>query len=451
MNALAHLLLGSLLASSPSTAIVGGTVIDGTGAPAIEDAVVVIEGDRIARVGPRAEVAVPAGATVIDAKGKWVIPGLIDAHVHFFQSAGLFTRPDAVDLRATRSYADEQKWIQQRLPDTFARYIACGVTSVADVGGPMWNFTVRQLAAESKCAPRVAVAGPLVSTYFPPALESEDPAIIKVDTAEQARDLVKRLVEKKPDLVKIWFIYRPNDKLEELKPIVGAAIEASHAAGVRVAVHATQLEVARAAVELGCEVLVHSVDDKPVDPEFVDLLLAHHVVYTTTLVVKEGYAEVLGQCVELNDIEQRLGDPEVIATWGELAKLRPDMAKRPRPPTSRIALANLKTLEDAGVTVAAGTDAGNIGTLHGPSLHREFELMADAGLTPMQILVAATSGAARVMARAPEMGTIAKGKLADLVILAANPLDDIKNARKIERVIQGGVTLDPKPSTSAVR
>jgi imidazolonepropionase-like amidohydrolase len=451
MNALALLALGSLFAPSKTTAIVGGNVVDGTGAPAIYDATVVIEGDRITDVGPRAVIAVPAGATVIDAKDKWIIPGLIDAHVHFFQSGGLFTRPDAIDLRATRSYADELAWIKQRLPNTFARYIACGVTSVADVGGPFWNFTVRKQASESKCAPRVAVAGPLVSTYFPEALKCDDPAIIKVDTPDQARDLVKRLLDKKPDLVKVWFIYRPGDKLEALKPTVAAAIEASHAGGVRVAVHATELEVARAAVELGCDVLVHSVGDKPVDQPFIDALLAKHVVYTTTLVVQGGYAQVLGQDVELNDIEQRLGDPEVIATWRELPKLRPDMKQHARPPTSPVALANLKKLQDAGVTIAAGTDAGNIGTLHGPSLHHELELMASAGLTPMQVLVAATSGAAKVMAREPEMGTIAKGKLADLLILSENPLDDIRNTSRIERVIKGGVTMEPMPILSAGR
>jgi len=116
---------------------------------------------------------------------------------------------------------------------------------------------------------------------------------------------------------------------------------------------------------------------------------------------------------------------------------------RKRQGTSPIALANLKKLQDAGVVIAAGTDAGNIGTLHGPSLHREFELMAEAGLTPMQILVAATQGSAQVMGRAADVGTIAKGKLADLVVLSADPTAKIENARRIERVFKGGQMLDP--------
>jgi imidazolonepropionase-like amidohydrolase len=100
--------------------------------------------------------------------------------------------------------------------------------------------------------------------------------------------------------------------------------------------------------------------------------------------------------------------------------------------------ANVKCMQDAGAIVAAGTDAGNIGTLHGPALHREFELMSEAGLTPMQILVDATQNAAKVFAAKPELGTVQAGKYADLVVLSADPLADIKNARKIDSVLKGG-------------
>jgi imidazolonepropionase-like amidohydrolase len=105
---------------------------------------------------------------------------------------------------------------------------------------------------------------------------------------------------------------------------------------------------------------------------------------------------------------------------------------------------NLKRLQEAGVCIAAGTDAGNIGTLHGPSFHREFELMRDAGLTPKQVLRAATIGAARVMGREAALGTLEAGKVADLLVLDADPLADVANLRRIARVVKGGVALDPK-------
>jgi imidazolonepropionase-like amidohydrolase len=448
-----------------SVALVGATVVDGTGGPPLADAVVVVEGERVVAVGPRATTKPPAGATVVDVSGKWIVPGLIDAHVHFFQSGGLYTRPDAIDLRSTRSYAEELAWIKRRLPNTFARYLACGVTSVVDVGGPFWNFDVRELAGRTELAPRVAVAGPLVSTFVPPQLQCDDPPIVLCTTAEEADALIDRELAREPDLIKIWFIHRNNDDLKKQTELVRAAIEHAHAAAVRVAVHATQLEVARAAVEAGADVLVHSVDDRPVDDAFLQLLREHDVVYTTTLVVDGGYGQVLGQDLGLIDFETSHGDPDVMATWGDLAKLPEGQtggafAPKRRAPRDRMLAtqqANLRAVLAFGVAdadarsgrhdaicVAAGTDAGNIGTLHGPSLHHEFELMAGAGLTPAQVLRAATFGAARVMGREKELGTLEKGKFADLLVLGADPLADVKNLRRIEKVMKGGKLLDPK-------
>src|SRR5262249_44992410 len=147
--------------------------------------------------------------------------------------------------------------------------------------------------------------------------------------------------------------------------------------------------------------------------------------------------------VSLNDIEKKAGDPEVVGTWSDLAKLSPSdipggipsvppAAKRP------VSYDNLMLLESAGVRIVGATDAGNIGTLHGPALHREFELMSAAGMRPMDIIVSATRTAAAAMGKQNEIGTLEKGKYADLVILDADPLADIKNTRKIFKVMKGG-------------
>jgi len=437
--------------SAPGTLVItGATLVDGTGAAPVSDAVVVIRGDRIVAAGPRAQIKVPRQATHIDARGKWIIPGLIDAHVHFFQSGGIYTRPDIIDLRGRVPYAQELAWIRNRLPYTFTRYLCSGITSVVDVGGPMWNFKLREMAARTPAAPRVAVTGPLVATYLPPAIVTDDPAIIRVDTPKEARALVEKVLAQKPDLIKIWFIRTPGSKLEELLPIIEAAIEESHAHGVRVAVHATELETAKAAVRAGCDILVHSVFDRPVDEEFIGMVKTRGVIYTTTIVVLEDYRNVLTQQARPSDFDRACGDPQVMATWADLGKipknevpLVPARIAQISPERIKVILENLKRMQDAGAIVAAGTDAGNIGTLHGPSLHREFELMAEAGLTPMQILVAATRNAARVFAREPETGTLEPGKLADLVILDADPLAYIRNTRKIRTVIKGGQVVEP--------
>jgi len=433
-------------ARAEGLAIVGATVVDGAAAP-IPDAVVLIDGDRIQAVGSRAQVALPKGITIVDGRGKWVAPGLVDAHVHFFQSGGAYTRPDAVDLRKVRPYEREIALLKAALPRTFARYLLCGVTSVVDVGGPFWNFEVRDAAARTALAPRVAVAGPLISTVDRPQLDIGDPPIIKTATPDEARALVRRELERKPDLMKVWFVFRPGDDLAAGKALVAATVDEARKGGVRTAVHATELETARAAVEAGADVLVHSVFDKPVDDAFVDLLKRRGVVYIPTLFVRTGYTLVLSGTFTPTPAERRGADPDVLATFDEV-KSRPELASRPRrapdPESERVTAQNLKRLSDAGVTIAAGTDAGNIGTLHGPSIFRELRLMADAGLTTRQVLASATAGGARVMGREKDLGAVAPGKLADLLILDRDPLVDVANLEAIHRVVKGGRVYTPE-------
>ncbi len=432
-------------------AIVGATVVDGAAAP-IPDAVVLIEGDRIRAVGPRAQVALPKGITIVDGRGKWVAPGLVDAHVHFFQSGGAYTRPDVVDLRKVRSYEREIALLKAALPRTFARYLLCGITSAVDVGGPFWNFEVRDAASRTAIAPRVAVAGPLVSTVDRPQLDIGDPPIIKITTPDEARVLVRRELERKPDLMKVWFIFRPGDDLAVGKAVVAATVDEARKGGVRTAVHATELETARAAVEAGADVLVHSVFDKPVDDAFVELLKRRGVIYIPTLFVRTGYALVLTGRFTPTPAERRWADPDVLATFEEV-KSRPELTSRPRrasdPESDRVPLQNLKRLSDAGVTIAAGTDAGNIGTVHGPSIFRELRLMADAGLTPREVLASATVGGARVMGREKDLGVVAPGRLADLVILDRDPLVDVANLEAIHRVVKGGRVYTPEELAKA--
>jgi len=377
------------------TALVGATVIDGTGNIPRGEAAVLVFGERIRAVGPLGEVVIPEGARVVDMSGKWIIPGLVDAHIHLFQSGGLYTRPDIIDLRSIRPYAAEVDWVRARLPMTLARYLASAVTAVLDVGGPFWTFEARERSKRMPYAPQVAVTGPLISSHMPSELRVADPPILEVNAPAEARAAVRRVLAERPDLIKLWWIPEAAVPLAEQTGWVRAAIEEAHDAGVRVAVHATRLEVARAAVRAGADVLVHSVDDRRVDDVFVRRLKERDVVYVTTLGVNEGYREVFEQRFKPTDLERRLGDAEVLATLDGLADLslwKGAFWRRwfLRWPDPRIAFWNLRRLHEAGVTIAAGSDAGNIGTLHGPALHRELERMAEAGLAPLAILKAAT-------------------------------------------------------------
>ena len=444
----------ALTARAEKIALVNGTIINPDKSQIVQNATIIIDGDKIAAAGDAKTISTPKDARLIDCKGKFILPGYIDTHVHFFQSGDLYTRPDVVDLTKVRPYADEVAWIKRNLPDTFERYLRSGITSVVDVGGPFWNFEVRKTANTTAKAPRVAVAGPLISSVSREKLDLGDPPIVKIDSPEQAREFVRKLAAQNPDLVKIWYIVDKDHPVDSFRPIVRATVEESHAHKLRVAVHATELETARAAVEEGADVLVHSVIDKPVDDAFVKLLHDRHTILCPTLVVFERYGRTFANKLNLTPEEKAWGNPEVIGTL-DVTKIPqdklPDRIKtalaNPNEALDRIkkvydvALKNLKTLEDAGVTIAAGTDAGNIGTIHGPAIFREFQLMKEAGLTPMQILQCATANAAKLFGgdTGAHIGKIDNGYFADLVIVKSNPLDDIARASDIDSVMKNGM------------
>ena len=166
------------MAKAELVALTHATIINAANSVVIHDCTLLIEGDHIAAVGLPNDIKTPQSARTIECTGKFILPGYIDAHVHFFQSADIFTRPDAIDLTSVRPYKDEVAWIKSHLTDVFARYLRSGITSVIDVGGPMWNFEVRKVANSTTKAPRVAVAGPLISSVARPQLDLGDPPIV---------------------------------------------------------------------------------------------------------------------------------------------------------------------------------------------------------------------------------------------------------------------------------
>jgi len=443
-------LIAGTTAAQP-TAIVGPTALNPADSTVIENATVVIEDGDIVRVGPADAVDVPAGATVHEWPDRYVMPGLVDGHVHFFQSGGLYTRPDVLDLRAARPYAEELRRIKARLPDTFRRYLRSGVTSVVDVGGPMWNLDVRARADTTAMAPTVVTAGPLISSVERPRLDEGDPPILQVATPEAARAEVREQIEAGVDLVKIWYIVGGDRTPADYRPVVEAVVDEAHAADTRVAVHATGLETARAAVEAGADVLVHSVFDEPVDDAFVRLLRENDVLYTPTIMVRERYSQTFVQQLDLSLPEHRIGQKEVLGSLTDLRVLpdslvpsgiRQQIEQAPSVTPDTTALRNLERLHAAGVPIVAGTDAGNIGTPHGPALFHELERMRDAGLTPREVLTAATAGGARLMGR-DDLGQLEDGMQADLVVLDDNPLADVTHTRSIHRVVKEGRVFAP--------
>ncbi len=421
---------------------------------------IILSGGKIQAVLQRAAIELTQGAKVIDGRGKFVIPGLVDSHVHFFQSGNLYTRPDAMDFNAVVPYADEVARNKARLDATFKVWLASGVTGVVDIGGPFWNFDVRDRAAASPAAPRMAVAGPLISMVDRKQLDLGDPPIIRIDSPEAARALVARQLPHKPDYIKVWFIHQEGDDHAAQEAIVKAAGDAAHAAGLKLAVHATELVVAKAAMRAGADLLVHSVFDQPVDTEFFELALTNDVIYCPTLFVMMGYPLALSGTWKATPEELERADPEILAAMDDLGEIAADklpdrirklMAEPPKVAPSQIGLDNLRRLAEAGVKIVMGTDAGNIGTLHGPSIHREMQLMRQAGLSPLEVLRSATTNAAETLRLEGRVGAVAEGQIADLVILDADPLVDIANLAKVHRTIKNGVVFDPAELMQSIR
>jgi len=431
-------------------ALVGATLVDGTGAPPVADAAVVVRDGRIACAGSRAACPVPAGMDTMNLRGRWIIPGLIDAHVHFAQTGWVDGRPDALDLRARYPYERVVADLEAH-PDRFFRtYVCSGVTAVFDVGGYAWTWGLRGRAEADLEAPHVAAAGPLLSTVDHWINLPDEKQILYVGTDSAARVAVRAHVARGTDAVKVWYIVRPGADTAQLKTVVHAAGDEAHRLGVRLIVHATGLWEAKDALRAGADVLVHSVFDKPVDDEFLALARERHAIYVPTLTVYDGYRQVLVHRFEPH-YPLSCVDPATLAKARSADSLPPStlsadaVAARVGREQSDMAtgLANLGVVFRAGITVAMGTDAGNPLTLHGPSVYWEMQRMQEAGMSPMDVLVSATRNGALAMGRT-DIGTLERGKLADLVVLDADPVADIRNVAQVRYVMRGGALTVPR-------
>ncbi len=418
MAALADISKGISGSRAENLALVGATLIDGTGRPALPDATVVIKNGRIVEVGPQAQVKIPKSATIIDEHGKTLLPGLWDMHAHF----------------------EQVEW--------GPIYLAAGVTTVRDVGNELEFITaVRDAVANGRgLGPRLLMAG-VVDGSGPLAL-----GVQRVDTPDQAREWVDRYHSAGFQQIKIY----SSVKLEEVKAVADEA----HRLGMTVTGHVPEGLNAYQVIEAGQDQINHigyiadimhkTLPSDAKRPERmkamadIDLgsaeaqkaiafLKAHHTVIDPTLALFEFFTATTAKPVSSFE-------PGVAKIAPELAEQLTDVG----PPSERSKLTEkifekdleiIGALHRAGVPIVVGTDQ----TVPGYSVHREIELYVQAGFTPMEAIQAASLVPARVMGIDKEVGTIQKGKRADLIVLNGNPLDDIRNTRNVEYVITNGV------------
>ncbi|MBT8477742.1 MAG: amidohydrolase family protein [Gemmatimonadetes bacterium] len=429
----------------------GATLVDGTGAEPMTDAVVVVRGDRIEAVGRAGEIEVPDADVDESLEGLWIIPGLVDAHVHFGQSGWFDSRPDAMNLQTYHPY-DEVIARLAATPELFSEaYLCSGVTSVFDVGGYGWSVGLQERGETDPRFVRVSATGPLLSTIdFWLSTEDDHQFVFLADSAA-VREGVQANADLGASAIKIWYIVPPDQDSVRVFDLVRLTAAEADARNLPLVVHATGMWEAKNAIRAGADVLVHGVFDVEVDEEFLEMALEAGVIYTPTVTVTEGYRNVFNQvgtaglpypagCAD--EGTRNLLDSELPSEWvppAEMITQYEDFVAANR----AVGIENLRRVQAAGVTIALGTDAGNPGTLHGPSVHYEAVVFQEAGMTPMEVLVSATRDAARAMGRGADLGTIEPSKFADFAILRADPTANAANLREIARVVKGGRTVWP--------
>lgn len=443
-------------AQAQTTALVGATLIDGTGRPAIENAVVLVTGDRITCVGGAAACPVPANARRVDVAGRFVTPGLVDAHVHFSQTGWVDGRPDGLSAPALYPYAETARSLRANPDRWYRSYLCSGITAVFDVGGHPWTTGLPRAAEANASATHVRAAGPLI-THAPRTLlraDDEYYTFLPMSTAEEVQSSVARLKEMGSTAVKVWYLAPPPARREELDARMMEVGAAAKSAGLDLIVHATGLREAKVSLRAGAVLLVHSVQDQPVDQEFLDLLARNRAVYSPTLVVGGNWTRAIAS-IDLAapypfDDGGGCVDPE---TRAKLANVEPLRALRPAGAGSvdlvfrrleqvgagrTIMAENIRRVHAAGATIATATDAGNPLTLHGPSIFSEMEAMQAAGIPASEIIVMSTRNGAMAMDRIKDFGTLEAGKLADLLVLTEDPRKDVRAFRSRTQVMRAG-------------
>jgi imidazolonepropionase-like amidohydrolase len=427
------LLLATAVVQAQTTPILfeGARLITGDGTTPIENSAFLVENGRFSRVGSRGAVQAPPAALRIDLTGKTVIPALVDAHSHIGYMKDLTSGP--------------QNYTRDNILDHMYRFAYFGVAASQAMGSDFGEmpFKLRDeiLAGRFPDAARFLSAGRGLAP-----IEEISPANMRhsafpVTTVEGARAAVEELVPRKVRIVKTWVDDR-GGTIKKLAPeLYRAIIDEAHRNGLRVAVHATGREDAKALLRAGVDIFAHMIGD--VDDELVTLFKQHpNTVVLTALggPRRTIYAPWLNPPHAL--VAETVSPAQIKRLQDRLGRTPPEDLARAREAWDRLAR-GLARLNAAGVTIGVGTDGGGQqgDQFVGWTMHTEVENMVAAGMTPAQVLVAATRRSAEILGLT-DLGLVAAGKSADFVVLDANPLDDITNTRKIDRVYLRGRQVD---------
>ena len=428
-------LLISLAAASTAVAqdllIENVTLLDGTGAPAVAGAWVAVEDGRITAVD-NALLEAPEGTVTLNGEGRYLMPGMVDMHIHL--RGGVRTPPEGLQDRSH----DFEEGIQ-----ALHGYLYSGVTTVYDAGNnPDFILALRERERAGEIeGPRIFATGGIV-TY--PGSHGSSAGATLVDDWPEAKPLLDAHIAREPDVLKLTYEERgwgsrptiPRLPVDLMQRIV----EYYNDRGIRTTVHTSSELRARQAIFAGVDTLAHPIIQGPITEEFAQLMAAKRVPMVTTLTIGENYSRLVEHPEYLDEpLYQATIDPE------ELEKLKNETRAEyeARPWTwwmkvmTEIAQENVRMIHAAGGVLVAGSDQTS-----GPAAHRELELLQDAGIAAADIVRIATLNGAVFLGMERELGSIEVGKLADMVLLDANPAEDINNAKSIVEVIKGGRVID---------
>lgn len=413
-------------------ALVGGMLLDGYDAPPLHHAAVLIEGDRIVRVGPAASTPIPDGYTVIDTSGRTIMPGLVELHAHLV-------------LLGHGNYATWFPWIERHggepmlrtvMTTAAAQLLDAGITSAVDLGAPLEaSLAVRRdIDAGKARGPRMLMSGPWITrtpAVFPDSYQ------IAVDSPEAAARAVTRLADAGVDVIKAHSGLRREDYV--------AIAETAHRRGLRVHAHVYAEHDVRNALETGIDVLQHAGSAGTAPPYsaalITDIANAGRPVVITAAHRSWIYPDTAA-------FPERLQDPALPrsmppAIWREIQdstrawRALPYFARTDREVLYRER--GVRQFIESGAVLGMGTDSGTPLNFHTEALWREAKVHADLGMSPMRVISALTRVGATVLGRQRDLGTIEPGKLADVIVLQGNPLFDITALAHVETVVKGGV------------
>ena len=411
-------------------AIIGAVLIDGTGGPPVSDSVVIVAGSRIRAIGNRANTPIPAGVQKIDGRGKFLVPGLIDLHVH-------------LGTRAVAKY-DTADYTRERIERNLNAYLYFGVTSVRSMGiDRQAGFDVRKAEREGKLqTARLFTAGRgFTAPGGHPSQEVGD-VVVQTNSPEEARKQVDTLAAQQVDAIKIW-VDDLGHKAPKIKPaVMDAILDQARKYNIPVTAHIYSLADTEYLVRAGAAGFLHMIQDtEDIDPAFIARLRDLRIVFAPTLVRQELdwlYTEH-PNLLDDPDVARSVDADVIVAAKQAARDAHPMPAERA---DFERAMHNTRKLAAGGVLIGVGSDGGSGLDFPGLTTHRELELLAAAGLSPMDVIVAATRNGALALRKSDELGTIESGRRADLMLVSANPLEDVRNLRKIDRLMLNGEWVD---------